>query len=134
MHLTATATSEGERSRRTSAACLPLPVRLFGQVLGTWCSISLYRSCFLHPDSLICSPLPSVGSRGCHLQRGPAVPHCHRYYGFVRLLHRPFSQSRFPSISHYLLCRRRGALPSSWGIPLKACPGLGTPAARQHVA
>src|SRR5215469_5021818 len=31
------------------------------------------------PDSLICSPLPSGGSRGRHILRGPAVRHLHRY-------------------------------------------------------
>ena len=30
------------------------------------------------------------------------------------------------------LRRRRGGLPRSWGIPLRACPGLGTPAVRQE--
>lgn len=37
-------------------------------------------------------------------------------------------------LAYLLIRRRRGALPSSWGIPLKACPGLGTPAARHNLA
>ena len=43
------------------------------------------RLCFLSPDTCTCSPLPSSGSRGRSL-RSPAVPHLHRYCGFVRLL------------------------------------------------
>ncbi len=44
-------------------------------------------------DAFACSPLPSNGSRGRHISRGPAVPHLHRYYGLIRCLttHRPQS-------------------------------------------
>ena len=60
------------------------------------------------------------------------VPHAQRYYGGIRLLPRPFH------VDSGLPChavprrtpRRRGGLPGSWGIPLKACPGLGTPTVR----
>jgi len=50
----------------------------------------------------------------------------------------PGPSSSFPvSLNdEYLLCSagRPGALPSSWGIPLKACPGLWTPAAHDNLA
>ena len=41
---------------------------------------------FPSSDPFACSPLPSSGSRGRHNFRGPAVPHLHRYYGFIRSL------------------------------------------------
>ena len=41
---------------------------------------------FPSSDSLVCSPLPSNGSRGRHLLRGPAVPHHPGYYGLIRFL------------------------------------------------
>jgi hypothetical protein len=60
----------------------------------------------------------------------PAVPHLHRYYGFVRLLLHPYaSASGFPRRLRFRSCERRWrALLGSWGIPLEACPELGTPA------
>src|SRR5262245_57342518 len=54
---------------------------------------------FPSPDSLVCFPLPSNGSRRRHKFRDPAVPRLHRYYGFVRLLRHPSAPSRFPSMS-----------------------------------
>src|SRR2546426_3200895 len=56
--------SKGERSRRTSAACLPLPVRLFGQVLGHGARllcighVSFTRFVDLFPPSLGWVPWP----------------------------------------------------------------------------
>lgn len=93
--------------------------------------------------------------------RSPAVPHLHRYYGVVRLLPTLPGDLRSPLASRYLcrrmpirsrrgasvplgpgsfgggephpvLGRRQGTLPGSWGIPLKACPGLGTPSVRDR--
>ena len=48
-------------------------------------SISAYRHVSLI-RFVVCSPLPSNGSRGRHRLRGPAVPHLHRYYGLIRFL------------------------------------------------
>src|SRR6202049_115123 len=54
----------------------------------------------------------------------------------VRVSKTPPRPSRQSSVSldHAVppLRRRRGGLPRSWGIPLRACPGLGTPAVRQE--
>ena len=84
---------------------------------------------FPSADTSACSPLPSSGYRGRSLWN-PAVPHLHRYYGFVRLL---VHLSRSPPVSlggsvPPMVRRRWGALLGSWEIPLKACPELGTPA------
>jgi hypothetical protein len=85
--------------------------------------------CFLSPDTCTCSPLPSSGFRGRSFQ-SPAVPHLHRYYGVVRLLLHPWSDAYgLPWRPGYRSCERRWrALLGSWGIPLEACPELGTPA------
>jgi hypothetical protein len=63
-----------------------------------------------------------------------AVLHLHRYYGIIRLLHTPSGLVlRSPSVQPYRFIERRaGGLPGSWGIHVKACPGLGTPVARQQ--
>ena len=103
------------------------------------------------------SPLPSSGSRVA------AVPRLHRYYGFIRLLSArprrspvsldrrvpPRDASLFPRLAHPCppgpgsFCRvnhtrsqrrRQRGLPGSWRIPLRACPGLGTPAAPGNLA
>ena len=74
-------------------------------------------------------PFPPVGSVAAPLG-SPAVPHLHRYYGFVRLLLHPWTDAYgFPWHPLYRPCERRWrALLGSWGIPLEACPELGTPA------
>ena len=101
------------------------------------------------------SPLPSSGSRVA------AVPRLHRYYGFIRLLPAhprqppvslgrrvpPRDASSLPrplhpnrpgpgsfQVNHSHLRWRQRGLPGSWRIPLKACPGLGTPAALDDLA
>lgn len=68
------------------------------------------------------------------LQWIPVVPvlHLHRYYGLLRPLHARPGSLRSPLTTRYRLRRRRrGGLPRSWGIPLRACLGLETPAARR---
>ena len=87
------------------------------------------RLCFLSPDTCTCSPLPSSGFRGRSF-RSPAVPHLHRYYGVIRLLLHPWTGAYgLPWRPRYRSCERRWrALLGSWGIPLEACPELGTPA------
>ena len=87
------------------------------------------RLCFLRQIRPLVSPFPPVGPVAAPCG-SPAVPHLHRYYGFVRLL---VHLSRSPPVSldgRYLpMVRRRWrALLGSWEIPLKACPELGTPA------
>ena len=66
------------------------------------------------------------------LQWIPFVPvlHLHRYYGLLRLLLARPGSLRSPLTTRYRSGRRRGGLPRSWGIPLRACPGLATPAVR----
>jgi hypothetical protein len=106
----------------------------------------------------VCSPLPSSGS---YLS---IVPHFHWYYGIVRLLQilpgslRSPLTARLPPAGCFFApvagapitrpglvpccwadltrsCRRRHeGLPSSWRIPVKVCPGLGTPAASDGLA
>jgi len=105
----------------------------------------------------VCSPLPSGGSRL------PPVPHLRRYYGVVRLLSARPGRLRSPSTARYLPLNARSfpwpghpsqpgpgplrqachaclvrketrGLPGSWGIPVNACPGLGTPAAPNDLA
>jgi hypothetical protein len=79
----------------------------------------------LFPPSLQWVPWPPLA--------GPAVPHLHRYYGVIRLLHHPSLPPlvdprghRYPPLLH---CERRWrALLGSWTIPVEACPGLETPA------
>jgi len=68
------------------------------------------------------------------LQWVPArpVPHLHWYYGVVRLLLTRPGGLRSPLTRRYRSWRRRGGLPRSWGIPLRACPGLGTPAVHRE--
>jgi len=75
------------------------------------------------------SPFPPVGPVAAPC-RSPAVPHLHRYYGVVRLLLHPYAvASGFPWRSRFRSCEQRWrALLGSWGIPLEACPELGTPA------
>jgi hypothetical protein len=75
------------------------------------------------------SPFPPVGPVAASCG-SPAVPHLHRYYGFVRLLLHPYaSASGFPWRLRFRSCERRWwALLGSWGILLEACPELGTPA------
>ena len=75
------------------------------------------------------SPFPSSGFRGRSF-RSPAVPHLHRYYGVIRLLLHPWTGAYgLPWRPRYRSCERRWrALLGSWGIPLEACPELGTPA------
>ncbi len=86
------------------------------------------RLCFLSSDTCTCFPLPSSGSRGRSL-RSPAVPHLHRYYGFVRLLvHRSVASGLPWQPVSARRAERWRALLGSWGIPLEACPGLATPA------
>src|ERR1700756_746726 len=91
---------------------------------------------FPSSDSFVCSPLPSNGSRGRHNLRGPVVPHLHRYYGLIRSL--PVRRSpSLVALDHELprSSRRDGEVfPSSWKIPMKACPGLETPAAPLNLA
>ncbi len=87
------------------------------------------RLCFLRQIRPLVPPFPPVGTVAAPCG-SPAVPHLHRYYGFVRLL---VHLSRSPPVSlggRYLpMVRRRWrALLGSWEIPLKACPELGTPA------
>ena len=84
-------------------------------------------------DALVCSPLPSTGSRGRHSFPGPAVPPLHRYYGLIRFLTvlRPRS---LVALDHelpllYVAGGNCEVFPSSWRIPLKTCRGLETPAA-----
>ena len=107
--------------------------------------------------------LSPAGLRPCRPLR-PAVPHLHRYYGFVRLLPSRPGRLRSPLVTRYLcrgmlaslpewripatpslagLCRacrarlsprRWGALLGSWGAPVETCPGLGTPAAPDDLA
>lgn len=67
------------------------------------------------------------------------VPRCHRYYRFVRLLcllcaSSPVSLDwRYSTI--YIRCREmQRSFPSSWGIPVNTCPGLGTPVALPDLA
>ena len=74
-------------------------------------------------------PFPPVGPVAAPCG-SPAVPHLHRYYGVVRLLIHPCAiASGFPWRSRFRSCERRWrALLGSWGIPLEACPELGTPA------
>jgi hypothetical protein len=65
----------------------------------------------------------------------PVIPvlHLRRYYGLLRPLLAHPGSLRSPLTSRYRLGqRRRRGLPRSWGIPLRACPGLGTPAARRE--
>ena len=105
----------------------------------------------------VCSLLPSRGSRFS------PVPHAHRYYEVVRLLPARPGRLRSPSTARYLPLNARsfpgpvhstsrglarcgqvrhtcsvreetGGLPGSWGIPVNACPGLGTPAAPNDLA
>ena len=106
----------------------------------------------------VCSPLPSRGSRLA------PVPHARRYYEVVRLLHARPGRLRSPLTARYLSAEcpfvplasaskpagawpvavRRavpvrvreetGGLPGSWRIPVKACHGLGTPAAPNDLA
>src|SRR5215469_10023335 len=90
------------------------------------------RLCLLSTDACACFPLPSSGFRGRPL-RSPAVPHLHRYYGVVRLLHHPSVPPlvdprglRYPPLLH--CARRWRALLGSWAIPVEACLGLETPA------
>jgi len=75
------------------------------------------------------SPFPPVGPVAAPCG-SPAVPHLHRYYGVVRLLLHPYAvASGFPWRSRFRSCEQRWrALLGSWGIPLEACPELGTPA------
>jgi hypothetical protein len=76
-----------------------------------------------------CSPLPS---RGFQLA---LVPHVHRYYGLIRLLHVRPAGLWSPLTGQYLgMTEETGGLPGSWGIPVRACPGLETPAARRDLA
>ena len=65
----------------------------------------------------------------------PVMPvlHLHRYYGLLRPLLAHPGSLRSPLTTRYRLRRRRrGGLPRSWGIPLRTCPGLGTPAVRRE--
>jgi hypothetical protein len=64
----------------------------------------------------------------------PVVPvlHLHRYYGLLRPLHARPGGLRSPLTTRcHHQRRRRGGLPRSWGIPVRACLGLETPAARR---
>jgi hypothetical protein len=74
-------------------------------------------------------PFPPVGPVAAPCG-SPAVPHLHRYYGFVRLLIHPYVFAYgLPWRSHYRSGERRWrALLGSWGIPLETCPELETPA------
>ena len=74
-------------------------------------------------------PFPPVGTVAAPFG-SPAVPHLHRYYGVVRLLLHPWTDAYgLPWRPLYRSCVRRWrALLGSWGIPLEACPELGTPA------
>src|SRR5260370_17046883 len=75
------------------------------------------------------SPFPPVGSAAAP-SGSPAVPHLRWYYGVVRLLIHPCAvASGFPWRSRFRSFERRWRpLLRSWGIPLEACPALGTPA------
>jgi hypothetical protein len=70
------------------------------------------------------------------LQWVPArpVPHLPRYYGVIRLLCARPGGLWSPSTTRYPRSRRRRrrGLPGLWEIPLRACPGLGTPAVRRE--
>ena len=74
-------------------------------------------------------PFPPVGPVAAPCG-SPAVPHLRGYYGVVRLLLHPCAlASGFPWRSRFRSCEQRWrALLGSWGIPLEACPELGTPA------
>jgi len=74
-----------------------------------------------------CPPLPSDGFR-----REAGSPPS----SVLRVSKTPPCPSRQPlvSLGHAvpLRMRKRGGLPRSWGIPVRACPGLATPAARRE--
>jgi len=57
---------------------------------------------FPSSDPFVCLPLPSDGSRGRHLFRGPAVPHLRRYYGRIRFLTSVADSLWLPSTANYL--------------------------------
>lgn len=86
-------------------------------------------------DTSSCSPLPSSGSRGI----SASVPRSHRYYRFVRLLHILHASSPVSLDWRYSSPPRRWremqrSFPSSWGILVNTCPGLGTPVAPLDLA
>jgi len=117
---------------------------------------------FPSTDAYACSVLSSGGYRGRHHDGGPAVPHLPRYYDLIRLLTihpeslwsplvcgtppgyslrscpgciRPRTGHGSFQVNHASVCQGRWqALPGSWGTPLIACPGLGTPAAPDNLA
>src|SRR5262245_48591917 len=65
----------------------------------------------------------------------PPVPRSHRYYRFIRLLRTLCASSPVPLDWRY--SSMRGMLryfPSSWGIHVNTCPGLGTPVAPLNLA
>ena len=85
--------------------------------------------CFLSPDTCTCSPLPSSGYRGRSLRKPCGSPPSQVLRG------RKTARPSFPIASglpwhlpYRSRERRWRALLGSWGIPLEACPELGTPA------
>ena len=86
--------------------------------------VARFRRVAMYPQigTSWCPPLPSSGFRLV------PVPHFPRCYGLLRPLHARPGGLRSPLTTRYRSRRRRGGLPRSWGIPLRACPGLGTPA------
>src|SRR5262245_7781831 len=109
----------GVQSREIVSSCLPWPVRITDSVRWTWCSTSACRH--VSPNRGVLMSAPS-------LWWIPVMPvlHLHRYYGLLRPLLAHPGSLRSPLTSRYRLGqRRRRGLPRSWGIPLRACPGLG---------
>jgi hypothetical protein len=107
----------------------------------------------------VCSPLPSSGSRlppVPHLHRYYGVvrllpthpgrlrsPLTARYLSPLDAAFAPLASASRPAgarphcgqaVPYLSLREEAGGLPGSWGIPVNACPGLGTPAAPNDLA
>ena len=87
------------------------------------------RLCFLSPDTCTCFPLPSSGSRGRSFRKPCGSPPSRVLRG-RKTAHPPVcARLWFPLAVAFRSCEQRWrALLGSWGIPLEACPELGTPA------
>src|SRR6516164_907256 len=93
---------------------------------------------FPSTDTYACFPLPSRGYRGRSLRKPCGSPLSSVLWGcktaqpsFRVPSGRPLGFTFLSTLARGvpLWCGRRwGALVSSWAIPLKTCPGLGTPA------
>jgi len=100
--------------------------RITDSVQWTWYSTSACRHVSPTRDVLMFAPSLQWVS-------AVPVPHLPWYYGVVRLLLARPGGLWSPLTARYRRCRRRRrGLPRSWGIPLRACPGLGTPAVRRE--